>query len=124
MKAIGLDIETANLNMRMENLHFNNPYGWTTSCICIYDGETQEGRYYVKDRDIIIETLKGAFDDHPVKKQIIGSLYNFTDLKQHLQDYYDMDYTLITHNGLSFDLPIISKSIDNGGRCFTTNKSI
>ena len=115
MKAIGLDIETANLDMRMENLHFNNPYGWETSCICIYDGENQEGRYYVKDRDLIIEKLKGVFDEHPVKNQIIDSLYNFTDLKQHLQNYYDMDYTLITHNGLSFDLPILSKTIENGG---------
>ena len=38
MKVISLDIETMNLNLRMENIRFGNPFGWKTSCACIYDG--------------------------------------------------------------------------------------
>ena len=36
-KCLVLDIETANLDMESEGLAFDNPKGWTTSCVGIYD---------------------------------------------------------------------------------------
>tara|TARA_Y100000389_G_scaffold205136_2_gene263853 strand:- start:9538 stop:10221 length:684 start_codon:yes stop_codon:yes gene_type:complete len=115
MKVISLDIETMNLNLRMENIRFGNPFGWKTSCACIYDGLNEQGYYYVLDKDKIIQGLEGVMDNHPVKKQIIDSLYNFSEMEQHLLDFLNKDYALITHNGYSFDLPILSKPISEGG---------
>ena len=48
-KCLVLDIETANLDMESEGLAFDNPKGWTTSCVGIYDiweGETEGIQYY------------------------------------------------------------------------------
>jgi uncharacterized protein YprB with RNaseH-like and TPR domain len=115
MKVISLDIETMNLDLRMENIRFGNPFGWKTSCVCIYDGLEEKGYYYVLNKDKIIQELEGVMDDHPVKKQIVDSLYNFSDMESHLEDFFNNDYTLISHNGYSFDLPILSKPISQGG---------
>ena len=48
-KCLVLDIETANLDMEAEGLSFDNPKGWTTSCVGIYDiweGESEGVHYY------------------------------------------------------------------------------
>ena len=48
-KCLVLDIETANLDMDAEGLAFDNPQGWTTSCVGIYDiweGESEGVHYY------------------------------------------------------------------------------
>lgn len=115
MKVIALDIETANLDMHEEGLSFSNPRGWKTSCICIYDACKKKGYYYVRNPVKIKQKYEGIMDDHPVKKQIFESLYNYEMLKVHLKKWLEEEYTLITHNGNSFDLPIISKSIEMGG---------
>ena len=115
MKVISLDIETMNLDLRMENIRFGNPFGWKTSCVCIYDGSEERGYYYVLDKKKIIQGLEGVMDNHPVKNQIIESLYNFSEMESHLMDFFNRGYTLISHNGYSFDLPILAKPISQGG---------
>ena len=87
MKVISLDIETMNLDLRMENIRFGNPFGWKTSCVCIYDGSEERGYYYVLDKNKIIQGLEGVMDNHPVKNQIIESLYNFSEMESHLMDF-------------------------------------
>jgi hypothetical protein len=45
----------------------------------------------------------------------IGFVYPFNMLEHHLSKWLGDGYTILTHNGLGFDLPIISKSIIDGG---------
>ena len=34
-KIIALDIETMNLDIKKNNISFNNPKGWEISCLCL-----------------------------------------------------------------------------------------
>ncbi len=53
MKIIGLDIETLNLDMDSEGLEFDNPQGWKTSCVCIYDHHRDLTYHYVEDPKLV-----------------------------------------------------------------------
>jgi DNA polymerase elongation subunit (family B) len=107
-KCLVLDIETANLDMDAEGLVFDNPKGWKTSCVGIYDiweGE-EEGinYYYVLDPDIIM--------DKDLKDYNLKSM---DSLVETLERCYTNGYYIITKNGKGFDLPILSKTLQNGG---------
>lgn len=111
-KYLVLDIETANLDMEAEGLQFGNPKGWRTSCICIYDFWLDEGVsngvgiYYVADPELILKhspELRGY------------NLRPITQFSSDLLNWFKKDYTLVTKNGLGFDLPILMKSIEDGG---------
>lgn len=114
-KVIALDIETANLSMRAEGLYFGKPAGWRTSCVCIYDGYEGKGYYFVKDPEVIIQKYNEVMDEHPVKEQMFKHLFSFKEMLPMMEDFFNKGYTLITHNGNSFDLPILAKPIKNGG---------
>lgn len=109
---IALDIETLNLDMEAEGLQFGDPTGWRTSCVCIYDFWIDEGVdsgmgiFYVADPDAIIEV------DPTMRGYAIRPL---DSLSSDLTTYFKQGYTLVTKNGLGFDLPILSKHIDDGG---------
>lgn len=109
---IALDIETANLDMEAEGLEFGNPKGWKTSCVCLYDFWIDEGvemgtgYYYVSDPADIIT----------VDPQLAGyAIRPLESLHLDLTNYFKQDYTLVTKNGLGFDLPILAKHINDGG---------
>ena len=108
-KIIALDIETANVDMREDGLSFNNPRGWIISCVCIYDACKNKGYYYVKDPVKIKSHYEGILENHPVKIDIFDSLYNLEMIKVHLNKWRSEGYTILTHNGNSFDMPISVK---------------
>jgi hypothetical protein len=114
-KVICLDIETSNVSMKSEGLYFGNPDGWKTSCVCIYDGYEDKGYYYVNDPELIKQRYAEVMDDHPVKDSMFNHLFSFKDMLQMMEDFFNKGYTLITHNGNSFDLPILAKPIKSGG---------
>jgi DNA polymerase elongation subunit (family B) len=103
MKIIGLDIETLNLDMAEDNLDFDNPDNWKVSCVCIHDHHRDLTYQYVRDLSIIEDI---AEDD---------LIYDWSFLAWDLEEWFYQGYTLITKNGATFDLPIISKSVDDGG---------
>ena len=107
MRIISLDIETANLDMKAEGLSFDNPKGWRTSVVCLHDGVLNITHTYVHPDEY--EEVKKTHDES------LGRLYPFDVLEYHLRRKRNEGYTLLTHNGLKFDLPIISKSIKDGG---------
>jgi len=114
-KVISLDIETANLSMRSEGLYFNKPKGWRTSCACLYDGYEKKGYYFVKDPDLIQQAFREIMKEHPVKEDMFKNLFSFNEMNSFLEDYFNKGFTLLTHNGNSFDLPILSKPVSKGG---------
>jgi len=103
MKVIGLDIETLNLDMDSEGLSFDNPEGWKTSCVCIYDHHRDLTYQYVEDPTLVKDISE---DD---------LIYGWDFLAWDLEEWYYQGYTLITKNGNLFDLPIIMKTIEDGG---------
>ena len=103
MKIIGLDIETMNLDMAEDNLDFDNPQNWKVSCVCIHDHHRDLTYQYMLD-PLKIEDI--AEDD---------LIYDWSFLAWDLEEWFYQGYTLITKNGATFDLPIISKSIEDGG---------
>ena len=106
-RIISLDIETANLDMDAEGLSFDDPKGWRTSCVCLHDSMRDTTAIYVHpDKYDEITRLCGGK---------LGIVYPFDMLQYHLRTKRNEGYTLLTHNGLGFDLPIISKSIKDGG---------
>jgi DNA polymerase III epsilon subunit-like protein len=114
-KVICLDIETSNVSMKSEGLYFGNPNGWKTSCVCIFDGYEGKGYYFVKDPESIIQKYTDIMDDDPVKKSMFNHLFSFTEMLPMMEDFFNKGYTLVTHNGNSFDLPILAKPIKAGG---------
>ena len=104
MKIIGLDIETMNLDMDEDNLDFDNPEGWKVSCVCIHDHHRKLTYQYLLD-PLIIDDIK--------ETDLIYDFENF--LAWDLEEWFYQGYTLITKNGTTFDIPIISKSIEDGG---------
>jgi len=107
MRIISLDIETANLDMKAEGLSFDDPKGWRTSVVCLHDGVLNMTHTYVHPDEY--EEVKKTHD------KSLGRLYPFDVLEYHLRRKRNEGYTLLTHNGLKFDLPIISKPIKDGG---------
>ena len=103
MKIIALDIETQNLDMDAEELSFEDSSGWKVSCVSIYDHHRQSLFHYVSDPD----SLNLNDSDQ--------SINDFNDLGFDLEEWYYSGYQLITKNGGTFDLPIISKSLKSGG---------
>lgn len=114
-KIISLDIETANLDMKEEGITFGNPRGWKTSCACVYDAYEDKVYSFVKNPTQIKNLYKGLGDDHPVKKDIFDNLHNFESMKVFFESWFKKGYTLLTHNGISFDMPILCKTINKGG---------
>ena len=109
-KIIALDIETLNLDMEKEGLSFDNPAGWTTSCVCIYDAYFQEEFYYVQD-DFIRSLLNSNRSLNKLERTVREMKY----LSQDLEGWFNDGYSLLTHNGTNFDIPILKKSIEDGG---------
>ena len=107
---IALDIETLNLDMEKEGLSFDNPAGWTTSCVCIYDAYFQEEFYYVQD-DFIRSLLNSNRSLNKLERTVREMKY----LSQDLEGWFKDGYSLLTHNGTNFDIPILKKSIEDGG---------
>jgi len=107
-KIIALDIETANLDMKKERLDFGNPKGWRTACVCVYDSVSQEEHFYVAD-ETAMTILNDGFDKF--RKRVKNIYYLASDLER----WFEKDYTLLTHNGTNFDIPILKKPIDEGG---------
>jgi DNA polymerase elongation subunit (family B) len=103
VKIIALDIETLNLDMDKDNLSFDDPAGWQTSCVCIHDHHREQTYQYVAD-PLLIDDIKS--DD---------LIYSWEFLAWDLEEWFYQGYTLVTKNGTSFDLPIISKAIEDGG---------
>ena len=102
-KIISLDIETLNLSMADEGLDFNNPAGWAISCVGLYDAHKDEKYMYVSN---------------PNSMSCDFALYSLEELRRHLEEFFDDGYSLLTHNGTNFDIPILSKLIaDGGGSC-------
>ena len=102
-KFLVLDIETSNLDMDVDGLTFDNPKGWITSCVGIYDiweGEERGSSYYYTSETNIITDY---------------NLRSMDTLKENLESYYERGYYILTKNGKSFDLPILSKTLENGG---------
>jgi hypothetical protein len=108
-KIIALDIETANLDMKQEGLEFSNPKGWRTACVCVYDSVTQEEHFYVEDEYVLTVLNDG------LKTRFRKRVKNIYFLSQDLERWFESGYTLLTHNGTNFDVPILRKSIDEGG---------
>ena len=103
MKIIGLDIETLNLDMVEDNLDFDNPEGWKVSCVCIHDHH----------RDLTYQYMLDPTQIEGIKEDDL--IYDWSFLAWDLEEWFYQGYTLITKNGATFDLPIISKSIEDGG---------
>jgi DNA polymerase elongation subunit (family B) len=107
-KCLVLDIETANLDMDAEGLVFDNPKGWITSCVGIYDiweGENEGVHYYYVGEPNKIMTTE-------LQEYNLRSIDSLVDT---LTQCYDTGYYIVTKNGKGFDLPILSKTLENGG---------
>lgn len=107
-KIISLDIETSNLSMKAENLEFSNPAKWKISCVGVYDAHKYEEHFYVLDDDIV-EVINSK--DNPFRINVKP----IKDLSKDLQEWFNQGYSLLTHNGTGFDIPILKKSIEDGG---------
>ena len=107
-KCLVLDIETANLDMEAEGLAFDNPEGWNTSCVGIYDiweGESEGVHYYyVANPDKIMTPELEEYN--------LGSMES---LASTLEECYKRGYYIVTKNGKGFDLPILRKPLEKGG---------
>lgn len=109
---LALDIETANLDMESEGLQFGNPDGWQTSCVCLYDFWIDEGVengvpiYYVEDPEKVV-----SVDDNLKYYNLRG----LSELSSDLERFFKQGYTLVSKNGLGFDMPILMKSFEKGG---------
>ncbi len=105
MNVIALDIETKNLDMVADNLSFDNPQGWLVSCVSIWDSSVNtENDYNYANLAEIPEAVRVAY-----------RVESFDTLKKDLEEWYENGYLLLTKNGDKFDLPIINKSIAEGG---------
>ena len=107
-KVISLDIETANLDMEAEGLSFDDPKGWKTACVCIHDSVNNYTNTYVHPDMMDKVRLHYGLGRY-------SRLFPFDIMGYHLRHWRDEGYLLLTHNGLGFDLPIISKTMKKGG---------
>ena len=104
--AIALDIETANLDMDTEGLAFGDPQGWRVSCVGVHFIGGSKDRMYVQDYGSVMGTVghTDAYDVHPLAM-----------LPMHMNGWIMRGVPLITHNGEGFDLPILAKTMPDGG---------
>jgi hypothetical protein len=105
--AVVLDIETANLDMDAEGLSFGNPDGWVVSCVGVHLMGTGQDYVYVRDYG-------------PVMAQVLPTepsyrVFPLAMLAMHMNGWLMRSIPLITHNGEGFDLPILAKSLPDGG---------
>jgi len=107
MRIIALDIETANLDMKDEGLSFSDPKGWQTAVVGIHNHYTGFDMVYVADS--MLEEVR--LNCHLPRQRI----HPFSILPYHLRRWRNEGYLLLTHNGLGFDLPIMSKTTKEGG---------
>ena len=106
-----LDIETKNLEPIGNGLQFGNPQNWKTSCACVLE--------------VVGPTPQNLKPHVFVEKSMVAELTNlgiecksFEHLPDFLENCLEDELPLLTHNGLGFDLPILSKNIaDGGGSC-------
>ena len=105
-KIIALDIETTNLDMKAEGLSFNEPRGWTTGCVVVYDAWNDLPHYFA---DVEIP-----------QHQIEHFCFPLSQLGECLEEYANDGYILLTQNGTLFDLPILAKDLRDGGAGITT----
>ena len=110
MKVIALDIETANLDMEAEGLAFDNPKGWKTAVVCMYDSKDGLNSIYVHpdNYDEVVRKCGGK----------LGIVFKFEMLAYHLRNARNEGYLLLTHNGEGFDFPIMSKNTKGRWRWF------
>jgi len=105
-----LDIETMNLDMAAEGLSFSDPTGWVISCACVHLQGLQNPReanlVYVRDYGQVVAHM-GEVDNMTIRP--LAALY------RDLSRWHKQRVPLITHNGTSFDLPILSKPMQEGG---------
>jgi len=106
-KIIALDIETTNLDMKAEGLSFNEPRGWTTGCVVVYDAWNDHPHYFA---DVELSP----------RHRLRSHLRPLSDLGRCLEHYANKGYILLTQNGTLFDLPILSKDLQDGGAGITT----
>ncbi len=104
--AIALDIETANLDMDAEGLSFDDPAGWRVSCVGVHFVGDRRDRLYVHQYGQVMGTVvhNDDYEIHPLAM-----------LPMHMNGWIMRGVPLITHNGQGFDMPILAKSIFDGG---------
>ena len=110
---ISLDIETANLDMEAEGLKFDDPQGWKTAVVCVHVApyhSVADPMDFIYVADNVLEEVRSKC---PINMN--QRIHPFSKFAGHLADWRDCGFMLLTHNGLGFDLPIISKSIKDGG---------
>ena len=103
-----LDIETKNLEPIGNGLQFGNPHNWRTSCACILE---------------VVGPTPHDIEPHIfVEKEMVAELRSmnipcksFEHLPDYLENCLEDELPLLTHNGIGFDLPILSKPIKDGG---------
>jgi DNA polymerase elongation subunit (family B) len=113
-KIIALDIETSNLDLKSNNIFFNNPKGWEISCVCVYNSYEDKLYSFVKNPKLIKSNYQHLIKN-PFNEEILDEFHNFEMLKVFLEKWFIQGYTLLTHNGMSFDMPILCKKINKGG---------
>ena len=103
-----LDIETKNLEPIGNGLQFGNPQNWKTSCACIIE--------------VVGPTAQDIEPHVFVEKNMVAELTrmgiqckSFEHLPDYLENCLEDELPLLTHNGIGFDLPILSKTIADGG---------
>ena len=131
-KIISLDIETANLSMKDDALDFNNPEGWIISCVGVYDSYQDKKHIYVYDNEVIKKLINDEFEseDKEYLQEMIDNesldydIWPINALNSHLNSWILEGYSLLTHNGINFDVPILNKHIlDGGASCYSVNWS-
>lgn len=105
--AIILDIETANLDMDAEGLSFDNPSGWIVSCVGVHLMGADHDYVYVRDYGPVMAQV---MQNTPAYK-----VFPLSMLAMHMNGWLMRGVPLITHNGESFDLPILAKPTAKGG---------
>lgn len=105
--AVVLDIETANLDMDAEGLSFDDPQGWITSCVGVHLMGTEHNYVYVRDYGPVMAQV---MQDEPAYR-----VFPLAMLAMHMNGWFMRSIPLITHNGEAFDLPILAKSLPEGG---------
>ena len=105
MNVIALDIETKNLDMEADGVAFGNPDGWMVSCVSVWDASLNNHQdYNYANLPEIPDSIRQEY-----------RVESFETLNDDLNEWYDKGYLLLTKNGLKFDLPIISKPVEEGG---------
>ena len=105
-----LDIETKNLEAIGDGIVFGHPANWNTSCVCTLELvgpelTDLEAKVFVNHKDLA--KVKDAMPN--------ATITPLNELRDYLNNSLEDGLPLLTHNGDSFDLPILSKSLEDGG---------